>query len=257
MSGRTELVSPEACDDAGLRVDGRRPLELRRLLARVGVFSQADGSAYIELGNTKCIAAVYGPKEPRSSTASHSTTATNAILNVEYAVASFSSSSTSTRSRSQRTSDRRHLEIASLIKHTLEPIIIATTFSSSEIDIFIQVLQVDGGVLHAAINAACLALVDAGIPLSDWVVACSAGWTNQGDAGGEPILDLNWIEEGGDMPVMTVALLPKSGKLSLMESRLHMDHMQQVLDLAMDGCTTLAEAFDKTVREACVAPRPI
>jgi ribonuclease PH len=27
------------------------------------VFSQADGSAYIEQGNTKCLAAVYGPRE--------------------------------------------------------------------------------------------------------------------------------------------------------------------------------------------------
>ncbi len=27
------------------------------------MLSQADGSAYIEQGNTKCLAAVYGPRE--------------------------------------------------------------------------------------------------------------------------------------------------------------------------------------------------
>ena len=29
----------------------------------MGVFTQADGSAYIEQGNTKVLAAVYGPHE--------------------------------------------------------------------------------------------------------------------------------------------------------------------------------------------------
>lgn len=53
-----ELLTPE-----GLRVDGRRPNELRKITAKTSVFSQADGSAYIEQGNTKCLAAVYGPRE--------------------------------------------------------------------------------------------------------------------------------------------------------------------------------------------------
>jgi len=38
-NSRLELVSPE-----GLRVDGRRPPELRRFYSRVGIVSQADGS---------------------------------------------------------------------------------------------------------------------------------------------------------------------------------------------------------------------
>ena len=47
----------------GLRADGRRPLELRRIRMRLGVFSQADGSAYLEQGNTKILATVYGPHQ--------------------------------------------------------------------------------------------------------------------------------------------------------------------------------------------------
>ena len=49
--------------DEGFRIDGRRPNELRRIQCRMGVFEQADGSAYIEHGNTKVLAAVYGPHE--------------------------------------------------------------------------------------------------------------------------------------------------------------------------------------------------
>jgi exosome complex component RRP41 len=58
LQSRLELLTPE-----GLRVDGRRANELRKITAKTSVFSQADGSAYIEQGNTKCLAAVYGPRE--------------------------------------------------------------------------------------------------------------------------------------------------------------------------------------------------
>lgn len=47
----------------GLRADGRRPLELGRIRLRLGVFSQADGSAYLEQGKTKVLATVYGPHQ--------------------------------------------------------------------------------------------------------------------------------------------------------------------------------------------------
>ena len=53
----------ELLSDQGLRSDGRRAGELRRIRCRQGVFGQADGSAYLEQGNTKVLAAVYGPHE--------------------------------------------------------------------------------------------------------------------------------------------------------------------------------------------------
>ena len=52
---------------AGLRTDGRRPKEIRRIRCRLGLFARVDGSAYFEQGNTKVIAVVYGPREVRSS----------------------------------------------------------------------------------------------------------------------------------------------------------------------------------------------
>jgi hypothetical protein len=56
-------------------------------------------------------------------------------------------------------------------------------FPRSQVDIFVEVLQADGGVLPAAINAASLALVDAGVPMVDFVCACASGVVE-----GEPIL---------------------------------------------------------------------
>lgn len=59
------MAGLELLSDQGFRIDGRRTHELRKIQCKLGVFSQADGSAYVEQGNTKVLAAVYGPHEVR------------------------------------------------------------------------------------------------------------------------------------------------------------------------------------------------
>jgi hypothetical protein len=65
----------------------RRPKELRQLRAELGVLSSATGSALFEMGNTKVLAAVFGPKpvEQRSQEDEK-----RAIIKCEYAMATFS-----------------------------------------------------------------------------------------------------------------------------------------------------------------------
>jgi len=58
-----EMAGLQLLSEYGLRVDGRRPNELRQIRCKLGVFNQPDGSAYLEQGNTKVLAAVYGPHE--------------------------------------------------------------------------------------------------------------------------------------------------------------------------------------------------
>jgi exosome complex component RRP41 len=58
MYRRQDLISPE-----GLRSDGRRPAELRTFDAKLGVFAEADGSALVSHGNTRCLCLVFGPRE--------------------------------------------------------------------------------------------------------------------------------------------------------------------------------------------------
>ncbi|KAF9103881.1 Exosome complex component RRP41 [Mortierella sp. AM989] len=231
---RVELLSPE-----GLRIDGRRPAELRKITSTTSVLSQADGSAYLEHGNTKVLAAVYGPREARHrALVVHD----RAILNVEFNVAPFS-----TGERRRRTkNDKRLLEMASFLKQTFEPVVIATLYPRSQIDIYLQVIQQDGGVLQACINAATMALIDAGISMTDYVCACTAGWVER-----EPVIDLNHIEESSDTSEVTIAMLPKSGKVTLaqMESRLHVDKLEELLTLASEGCKQIHQVLDRTIRD--------
>ncbi|MGI0024939.1 MAG: exosome complex exonuclease Rrp41, partial [Nitrososphaera sp.] len=48
-------------DEYGKRTDGRTPDELREVKISVGTVRNADGSAFIEVGKNKIVAAVYGP----------------------------------------------------------------------------------------------------------------------------------------------------------------------------------------------------
>lgn len=64
-----------------------------------------------------------------------------AVINCQYSVAAFSSGERRARSKS----DRRSLEISRTIKETFEAAILTEFAAKSQIDIYVQILQSDGG----------------------------------------------------------------------------------------------------------------
>ncbi|KGN50449.1 exosome complex component RRP41 homolog [Cucumis sativus] len=220
-----EFVTPE-----GLRQDGRRPRELREMRAEIGAVSKANGSAVFEMGNTKVLAAVYGPREVQNKSQQMSN---QALVRCEYTMANFS---TGDRMRKPK-GDRRSTEISLVIRQTMEECILTHLMPRSQIDIFVQVLQADGGTRSACINAATLALADAGIPMRDIVTSCSAGYLNS-----NALLDLNYVEDSAGGPDVTVGFLPKLDKVTLlqMDAKLPIDVFEDVMELAIEGCKAIA-----------------
>ncbi|RAL37312.1 unnamed protein product [Cuscuta campestris] len=229
-----EYVSPE-----GLRLDGRRPLEMRQLRAEIGVVSRATGSASFEMGNTKVIAAVYGPRTVQNWSEQLND---QALVRCEYSMANFS---TGDRMRKPK-GDRRSTEISLVIRQTMEACILTDLYPRSQIDIFVQVIQADGGTRSACINAATLALADAGIGMRDIVTSCSAGYLNN-----TPLLDLNYVEDSAGGPDVTVGLLRRSDKVTLlqMDSKLSMDTLENVMQLAIEGCKAVANYIRQILSE--------
>ena len=74
-------------DDKGRRLDGRKWDVLRPIILQVGLMKNADGSAYIEWGKNKIMAAVYGPKEVHPK---HQVLPDRALLRCRYHMAPFS-----------------------------------------------------------------------------------------------------------------------------------------------------------------------
>ena len=110
----------------------------------------------------------------------------------------------------------------------------------------LQVLQADGGNYCASVNAATLAVIDAGIPMKDYVCACSSSYLED-----HPITDINYLEESAGGPEIIVATLPKSDQIVFLEmnGRLHEDHLEKVMDTAVQGCKNVHDILDKAVRE--------
>lgn len=95
-------------------------------------------------------------------------------------------------------------------------------------------------------NAATLALIDAGIALKEYVCACTASLANNDI----PMLDISHQEEMLGGPILTVAALPLSGKIVSMEisQRFHVDHLPKVLEQALQGCKDIRNILDEAVR---------
>ncbi|KAF4522495.1 hypothetical protein B566_EDAN002580 [Ephemera danica] len=234
--------------DFGLRVDGRRPNELRQIRCKLGVFSQPDGSAYLEQGNTKVLAAVYGPHEARGQNRSK-VMHDKAYINCQFSMATFSTSERKRRPRG----DRKSQEMDMHLRQTFETAVRTELYPRSQIDIYIEVLQADGSNYSACVNAATLALIDAGIPMKDYVCGCTA--TLAPAQGGEtptPMVDVSHLEENLGGPGLTVATMPHLDEvvqLELSGTRLHLAHVDGVAARAITGAADVAAVLDKAVRQ--------
>ncbi|KAI0648866.1 ribosomal protein S5 domain 2-type protein [Trametes meyenii] len=237
MSSRIEILN-----DGGFRSDGRKQYELRDITINLSQQGTADGSALITHGLTQVMVSVFGPREAKMRS---QTLHDRAVLNVEMNVAPFSTGERRKRSRA----DRRILELAAAIESTFEPVVQTALYPRSQIDIYVQVLQQDGSLLPACINATTLALLSAGVPLLDFVCAVSGGVH-----AAAPLLDLTTLEEA-DLPHVTVAVMPRTRAVTLvtMETRLHVDRFRDIFALACDAGQAIHKEMRRAVRGRTVA----
>jgi len=229
---------PRLIDEEGRRVDGREPRDLRPIHIEVDVLANADGSAYVEQGNTKVLAAVYGPREihPR-----HLGLPDRAVLRCRYHMAPFS-----VEHRKSPAPSRREIELSKVIREALEPALFLEQYPRTAIDVFIEVLQADGGTRCASITAASLALADAGIPMRDLVAACAAGKVD-----GVIVLDLNDTEDKYGEADVPLAMMPGLGRITLlqMDGVLTPEELVACVKLAMEGCRKIYAVQKEALRE--------
>ena len=140
-------ASKKSASQNSSRPDGRTPLQLRPIACEVGHLQRAHGSARYTQGATHVMAAVYMTPTPITADSNLS-----ALLQVIC---------TSMHPTTQGT----HAEVvlAQQIRHVFKGVILLNTLPRTQIQIAIQVLANDGSLLAVAINAAQIALADAGV----------------------------------------------------------------------------------------------
>jgi ribonuclease PH len=190
-------MSFKPVSDPHKRTDGRRADELRAVRITPGFMPYAEGSALIEMGNTRVICtATLDERVPPFRRNSG-----QGWLTAEYAMLP-----RATQQRTQRETGRggasgRTHEIQRLIGRSLRAVTNLSKLGERTITIDCDVLQADGGTRTASITGAYVALVLAcrrlvrenklsALPLTGEVAAVSVGVV-----AGVPLLDLKYDED--------------------------------------------------------------
>ena len=214
----------------GKRLDGRSPSDIRNVTIQAGVLHRADGSAYLEWGGNKVLAAVYGPREavPR-----HTQDPNKAVVKCRYNMAAFSVDD-----RKRPGPDRRSQEISKVIGEAFENVILTSEFPRASVDVNIEILEAEAGTRCAGLTAAAVALADAGIPMKGLVSACAAGKAN-----GVVIADLGKAEDNFGQADLPVAINHQTGEIVLlqMDGHLTQSEFDEALELAIKGCKKVYE----------------
>jgi exosome complex component RRP41 len=216
----------------GKRLDGRAADELRPLRIEAGVLKNANGSAYLEQGKN-------GPREVFPK---HRANPTKAVINCRYAMAPFSSLEEHGRSGP----NRRAIEISKVTREVFENVMLLEEFPNGQIDIFIEILQSDGGTRAAGITAAAVALASAGIPMRDLVYAVSAG-----RVGDETIIDLDMLEDNYADADMPMAIAPRNNEILLlqMDGGLTVEQFNKAFGMVTEAGKTISKKQTDALKE--------
>ena len=223
------------------REDGRKADEMRPITVKAGVVPNANGSALFSFGNTTAIAAVYGPKtlHPRRLQLPD-----RAYLKTIYNMVPFS-----TKERCRPGPSRRSKEICKVTRQALEPVVFLKDFPKSGIELVIDILEANAGTRTAGINAASVALADAGIPMKGLVSSVAAG-----KIGNDYVIDLKGKEEEETACDIPVAYISNSGQISLlqMDGDMNVEDSKKVIELAIKGCKKIHELQRKALEDRWV-----
>ena len=214
----------------GKRLDGRDKHELRPIKMEVGVLENADGSAYLEWGNNKIYAAVYGPREVHPH---HLAKPDRGILRVFYRMATFS-----VFERKRPAPGRREKEVSMVITDCLEPVLFLELYPGTSFEVFLNVMDADGGTRCACTTVAALALADAGVPMKSLVTAVAVGKID-----GELVTDLSGIEDKAGEADLPCAMTWFNEELSLLQfdGSMDLEEFSKCLSLAKDAISKIYE----------------
>lgn len=146
----------------------------------------------------------------------------------------------------------RLAEMQTAISSAFASTLFTKLYPRSTIHISLHIVSQDGSLLAACLNASTLALIDAGIPMSDYIVACTSGsmssYSNNDD-NADPLLDLNGGEEQ-ELPFLTVGTVGAGDSVGVlvMESRVQVGMIEGMLAVGVDGCKQVREILDGVVK---------
>ena len=238
-----------------MRHDGRKKKQLRPLKITRNFIKYAEGSALIEMGETKviCTATVEERVPPFLRDQK------KGWVTAEYAMIPRSSQERIARESARGKIGGRTHEIQRLVGRSLRAVTDTTALGERTIWIDCDVIQADGGTRTASITGSFIALVDALrslqkggkisiLPVRDFLAAISVGKVN-----GELFLDLNYPEDSKAEVDMNV-VMTGSGKMvevqgTAEQAPFDKKELDQLIRLATSGIKKLVTSQRKLLGE--------
>ena len=229
----------------GVRLDGRGPHDLRPLKVELGYLEWAEGSALLEVGKTRVLAAAsYEPKVPRFLVGSG-----QGWVTAEYAMLPRSTAVRTQREVQAGRPSGRTQEIQRLVGRSLRSIAALDRMGECTIWIDCDVLQADGGTRTASITAGYLALAQAVFRLSDAgtlkpdVLVDSVAAVSVGIVGEELLLDLCYEEDSRAEVDFNVVMTGAGGLVEVQGTAegtpFSRSQLDALMDLASEGIAEL------------------
>jgi len=235
------------------RPSGRTPDALRLLTFTRGFTKHAEGSVLVTMGDTRvlCTASVLDKIPP------HKKGSGEGWVTAEYGMLPRSTHTRSDREAARGKQSGRTQEIQRLIGRSMRAVVDLKKLGERTLHIDCDVLQADGGTRCASISGAFVAVADAiaGLlrdgkltetPLTDSIAAVSVGVYQ-----GQPVLDLDYIEDAGCDTDMNVVMTGSGGMVEVQGTAEGVPFsratLEALLDLATDGIAQISMAQQKAM----------
>ena len=144
------------------RIDFRSNEQIRPLACCLGEISEANGSCTFSQGHTEVSATVYGPTQPKYSRHEHYDAAS---LEIDFSVSGTARTATSSTGGNNALA-RLERSAGKFLRQSLLGAVMLKEYPRMIIVIKVCVVRDDGAMLSVALNAAALALMDAGIAMN-------------------------------------------------------------------------------------------
>ncbi len=239
-----------------MRSDDRRPDQLRPVTITTGYLLTAEGSALIEVGNTRVLCSA----TLEDSVPQFLRGAGRGWVTAEYAMLPRSTVTRTPREVSRGRPSGRTMEIQRLVGRSLRAVVDLAALGERSVLIDCDVIQADGGTRTASITGAYVALrlaldnlVRCGAvktqPVRDSVAAISVGLVH-----GEPLLDLAYDEDSQAEVDMNV-VMTGTGRFVEVQAAAEQTpfddaQMGKLLELARQGVAQLLDIQAQALKTA-------
>ncbi len=144
---------------------------------------------------------------------------------------------------------RRSMEINNITEWALAPVVMIDQFPNTVVDVHINIIQANASTRCAGINAASLALAQAGIPMNDMVSSVSIGKLDKTLVVDVSKAEEDWEEGEGatDMPMS----FTHDGRLThiQLDGKIKREQLKEAIELARKASQKVYEVQKKALKE--------